>query len=144
MTILMSKQPSYVRCIKPNDSKKAGVVKNLSTLNCKNVDTYRKKQYGWNLGSIPLLINTINKLSFFSHYSWKIFNLTHFLQEKLGQLSLFIMYHGHKYPMKCLLHAQKYEMLNLGPSCLLSICHMGKKMHLSMSSSIIVCCFVIL
>lgn len=37
------------------------------------------------------------------------------------------MYHGHKYPMKCLLYAQKYEMLNLGPSCLLSICHMGKK-----------------
>lgn len=25
MTILMSKQPSYIRCIKPNDSKKAGV-----------------------------------------------------------------------------------------------------------------------
>lgn len=144
MTILMSKQPSYVRCIKPNDSKKAGVVKNLSTLNCQNVDTYRQKQYGWNLGSIPLLINTIISYHFFSHYSWKIFNLTHFLQEKLGQLSLFIMYHGHKYPMKCLLHAQKYEMLNLGPICLLSICHMGKKMHLSMSSSIIVCCFVIL
>lgn len=34
MEILMSKEPSYVRCIKPNDSKQAGMKSFFSTVSC--------------------------------------------------------------------------------------------------------------